>query len=142
MGASLSQPTQHLPGDVLANIKRSKDRDYRFRMALSCHQRFYKHFDPAKLVLNRTEFCAVFAPAYGDPALHFAHLDAHGRGRVSSFEALADFVDQCEDWTCVDTLRREAELGKLAALLHHAVLAVFNSECVVVVHSDDLGSIE
>ena len=86
MGASLSQPTQHLPGDVLANIKRSKDRDYRFRMALSCHQRFYKHFDPAKLVLNRTEFCAVFAPAYGDPALHFAHLDAHGRGRVSSFE--------------------------------------------------------
>ena len=98
MGASLSQPTQHLPGDVLANIKRSKDRDYRFRMALSCHQRFYKHFDPAKLVLNRTEFCAVFAPAYGDPALHFAHLDAHGRGRVSSFEALAGCYLVARNW--------------------------------------------
>ena len=98
MGASLSQPTQHLPGDVLANIKRSKDRDYRFRMALSCHQRFYKHFDPAKLVLNRTEFCAVFAPAYGDPALHFAHLDAHGRGRVSSFEALAGAYLVARNW--------------------------------------------
>jgi hypothetical protein len=98
MGASLSQPTQHLPDDVLANIKRSKDRDYRFRMALSCHQRFYKHFDPAKLVLNRTEFCAVFAPAYGDPALHFAHLDAHGRGRVSSFEALAGAYLVARNW--------------------------------------------
>ncbi|KAH8088685.1 hypothetical protein JL720_6637 [Aureococcus anophagefferens] len=98
MGASLSQPTQHLPGDVLANIKRSKDRDYRFRMALSCHQRFYKHFDPAKLVLNRTEFCAVFAPAYGDPALHFAHLDAHGRGRVSSFEALSGAYLVARNW--------------------------------------------
>ena len=98
MGASLSQQTQHLPPEVLANYKRSGDRDYRFRMAMSCHQRFYKHFDPAKLVLNMTEFCDVFAPAYVDPRQHFAHLDANGRGRISSFEALAGVYLLARNW--------------------------------------------
>ena len=54
MGASLSQDTAYLPGDVVNNYRRSDDRDLRFRLALASHQRFYKHFDPAKLVLTES----------------------------------------------------------------------------------------
>ena len=56
MGASLSQDTAYLPEEVVNNYRRSDDRDLRFRLALASHQRFYKHFDPAKLVLTEDEF--------------------------------------------------------------------------------------
>ena len=89
MGASLSQDVAYLPDEVINNYRRSDDRDLRFRLALASHQRFYKHFDPAKLVLNEDEFHEVFSPSFVDARLHFRHLDEKERGRVSSFEALA-----------------------------------------------------
>ena len=83
MGASLSQDTAYLPEEVVNNYRRSDDRDLRFRLALASHQRFYKHFDPAKLVLTEDEFVEVFSPSFVDARLHFRHLDEKERGRVS-----------------------------------------------------------
>ena len=71
MGASLSQDTAYLPEEVVNNYRRSDDRDLRFRLALASHQRFYKHFDPAKLVLTEEEFVEVFSPSFVDARLHF-----------------------------------------------------------------------
>jgi hypothetical protein len=98
MGASLSQDTAYLPDEVINNYRRSDDRDLRFRLALASHQRFYKHFDPAKLVLTEDEFVEVFSPSFVDARLHFRHLDEKERGRVSSFEALAGCYLTSRNW--------------------------------------------
>ena len=98
MGASLSQDVAYLPDEVINNYRRSDDRDLRFRLALASHQRFYKHFDPAKLVLTEDEFVEVFSPSFVDARLHFRHLDEKERGRVSSFEALAGCYLTSRNW--------------------------------------------
>ena len=119
MGQATSQETSYLEDGVLKNYRRADDRDLRFRLALASHQRFYKHFDPAKLVLDEDEFAEVFAPAYHDPRAHFRHLDEKGRGRVSSFEALAG---------CYLTARNWDESSE--KLLVTALFQVFDRSCL------------
>lgn len=119
MGASLSQDKAYLPEALLTNYRRSDDRDKRFRLALASHQRFYKHFDPAKLVLTEEEFVEVFSPSFVDARVHFRHLDAKERGRVSSFEALAG---------CYLTSRNWDESSE--KLLVTALFQVFDRSCL------------
>ena len=111
MGSALSQPVGVLPAEVVSNYRRGGDREFRFRMALACHQVLYKKFDPSKLVLSESEFTEVFASAFVNPHAHFSYMDVHRRGRVSSFEQLAGVYLAARDWNASSLPRARGVRG-------------------------------